>query len=356
MKNIPMNSYEGYPYLPTNNSNLPTKQQHHPFYMNPLNNKINNPNWDGPEGAMDQTINQNSGMMSSIGPGPAGMKNSSNKLMMNQGQAPSSLYMNQMQQPNPMMTMNQNNGMMLNPQNPFPNTTPPNRNKPPLNGNQVMMNNAYNAPPQPPPSQNRNLANGGPITNNSSLLNTNGGGTDRPNPLRNDSNSPNEWNGSNGNMNNFMPLYYQEGGMNAPTNRPMKLMYNGVQTYPNANKPPNSTLNPGATINTNTNAPNTNNPTTVNPTAAGNSTNSGNGNGSGSGNGNANPSNTNPSNATNPTTDSTNIWNPPPFNNQNFYSMNNNFWNVFNNSSSNNLRSGIPLNTPMNDNNSNGKS
>jgi len=315
--NIPVNNFEGYPYMPSNNSNLPPKQQH-PFYMNPLNNKLNNSNWDTPDGTMDQNINQNSGMMSSIGPG---IKNSNNKLMINQGQGPS-LYMNQMQQPNPMMAINQSNGMMLNPQNPFPNPVPPNRNKS-INS---IMNNNYTAPPQAPP-QNMNL-NNGPLNNNPSLLTTNGT-TDMGNALMNDNPSPNEWNNSNGNMNNFMPLYYQDGNMNGPSGRPMKLMYN---QYPNPNKT-NPSLNPGSSIN-NVNGTVNNSTTTANHTN--------------------NVGNTNGINHSNPNSanESGNIWDPPPFNNQNFYSMNNGSWNVFNNS--NNIRPGMPLNTSMNDN-SNGK-
>ncbi|OUM57456.1 hypothetical protein PIROE2DRAFT_17561, partial [Piromyces sp. E2] len=252
--NIPINNFEGYPYMPSNNNNMPPPpppKQQHPFYMNHLNNKINNSNWDTPDGAMDQNINQNTGMMSSMGPG--GMKNLSNKLMINQGQGPS-LYMNQMQQPNPMMTMNQNNGMMLTPQNPFPNSAPPNRNKP-MNGNQVMMNNNFTAPPQPPP-QNMNM-NNGPLNNNSSLLNTANGTTDMSNGgLMNDNTSPNEWTNSNGNMNNnFMPLYYPDGNMNGHSNRPMKLMYNSVNQYSNPNK---TGMNNANNTPTNSNTTNTN--------------------------------------------------------------------------------------------------
>ncbi|ORX48900.1 hypothetical protein BCR36DRAFT_412909 [Piromyces finnis] len=335
--NIPINNFEGYPYMPPNNNNIPLKQQH-PFYMNPLNHKMNTSSWDAPPNG---TIDQNSGMMPSIN---SGINNSSNKLMLNQGQGP--LYMNQMQQPNPIMSMNQNNGMMLPSQNPFPSIVPPNR-KQPINGNQIMMNN-YSTPAQPPP-QNININNES-ISNNPSLLNN--GSADISNTLMNDSSGPtNEWNNSNNNINSFIPLYYQDDGMNGSSNRPMKLMYNSINQYPipstkaNSNPPniSNPTLNPGSSMNTN--QPSNNNNSNTNPINNVNSTN--------------NPSDGHLSNPNNGS-DSGNIWDPPPFNNQNYFPMNNNnnnnnnSWNVFNNS--NNILSGgggMTLNTPMNDSSTN---
>eukprot|EP00833_Pecoramyces_ruminatium_P013474 jgi/Orpsp1_1/1187506/evm.model.d7180000058221.1 len=89
--NIPINNgFDGYSY----NNTLGQHKPQPPFYMNPLNNKMNTTNWDnssngpGPMDAFsnqDPSLNQNSNLMSNLAPG---LKNntSSNKLMLNQGQ------------------------------------------------------------------------------------------------------------------------------------------------------------------------------------------------------------------------------------------------------------------------------